>query len=228
MILTCWTFAKGYRRARFRRLGIAKRQTPQPRDGHRSSGNGTGSLCHGPLVQRTSTSVPVLCGVAQISSRGDCLQNQSGEATFDGSWQGRCKARSTSGQQSLCATDGKIHSGAEKARKTYNKAVEAFRLAMGSTPSSLLNNLRISDNLKSAIDLDETDPFWQDGFFTHVEAAWAVNPWVKRGVTAVRAKDRVGEEKARIGAEVRQALAWLEDEKTRLTSCQTLWTNVPG
>ncbi|KDE02152.1 hypothetical protein, variant, partial [Microbotryum lychnidis-dioicae p1A1 Lamole] len=91
----------------------------------------------------------------------------------------------------LSSRDGKIHSGAEKARKTYNKAVEAFRLAMGSTPSSLLNNLRISDNLKSAIDLDETDPFWQDGFFTHVEAAWAVNPWVKRGVTAVRAKDRV-------------------------------------
>ncbi|SGY17580.1 BQ5605_C015g07825 [Microbotryum silenes-dioicae] len=35
-----------------------------------------------------------------------------------------------------------------------------------------------------------------------------------------------GEEKARIGAEVRQALAWIEDEKTRSTSFQTLWTNM--
>ncbi|SGZ14599.1 BQ5605_C029g10605 [Microbotryum silenes-dioicae] len=35
-----------------------------------------------------------------------------------------------------------------------------------------------------------------------------------------------GEEKARIGAEVRQALAWIEDEKTRSTSFQTLWNNM--
>ncbi|SGY57252.1 BQ5605_C006g04245 [Microbotryum silenes-dioicae] len=35
-----------------------------------------------------------------------------------------------------------------------------------------------------------------------------------------------GEQKARIGAEVRQALAWIEDEKTRSTSFQTLWTNM--
>ncbi|SGY16055.1 BQ5605_C012g06745 [Microbotryum silenes-dioicae] len=47
------------------------------------------------------------------------------------------------------------------------------------------------------------------------------------GEGSVRAKDRVGEEKARIGAEVRQALAWIEDVKTCITSCQTLWTNIP-
>ncbi|SCZ90730.1 BZ3500_MvSof-1268-A1-R1_Chr1-3g02193 [Microbotryum saponariae] len=46
------------------------------------------------------------------------------------------------------------------------------------------------------------------------------------GEGSVRAKARVGEEEARIGAEVRQALAWIEDEKTRITSCQTLWTKV--
>ncbi|SGY38663.1 BQ5605_C003g02058 [Microbotryum silenes-dioicae] len=46
------------------------------------------------------------------------------------------------------------------------------------------------------------------------------------GEGSVRAKDRVGEEKARIGAEVRQALAWIEDEKTCSTSFQTLWTNI--
>ncbi|SCZ93201.1 BZ3500_MvSof-1268-A1-R1_Chr6-2g08525 [Microbotryum saponariae] len=47
------------------------------------------------------------------------------------------------------------------------------------------------------------------------------------GEGSVRAKARVGEEEARIGAEVRQALAWIEDEKTRITSCQTLWTKIP-
>ncbi|SGZ31210.1 BQ5605_C047g12334 [Microbotryum silenes-dioicae] len=55
--------------------------------------------------------------------------------------------------------------------------------------------------------------FWQDGFFTHIEVAWATNSWVKRGIVAVRAKYRALVEIARIGAEVRQALAWLEDEK---------------
>ncbi|SCZ89418.1 BZ3500_MvSof-1268-A1-R1_Chr1-1g01166 [Microbotryum saponariae] len=38
------------------------------------------------------------------------------------------------------------------------------------------------------------------------------------GEGSVRAKARVGEEEARIGAEVRQALAWIEDEKTRITN----------
>ncbi|SCZ89749.1 BZ3500_MvSof-1268-A1-R1_Chr1-3g01554 [Microbotryum saponariae] len=215
--------------ARFRRLGIAKRQTPQPRDGHRSSGNGTGSLCHGPLVQRSVENFDICASALLPKFHLEVIAYKTSREKLLST--GRGKGGAKLGQRAASrarATDGKIHSGAEKARKTYNKAVEAFRLAMGSTPSSLLNNLHISDSLKSAIDLDETDPFWQDGFFTHVEAAWAVNPWVKRGVTAVRAKDRVGEEKARIGAEVRQALAWLEDEKTRLTSYQTLWTNVSG
>ncbi|KDE02154.1 hypothetical protein MVLG_07274, partial [Microbotryum lychnidis-dioicae p1A1 Lamole] len=120
-------------------------------------------------------------------------------------------------------TEVKTHSGAEKARNAYNKAVNAFRTAGGSSPSHVLNNLPSVGSLASILDLEDTDLFWQDGFFPHVEAAWATDPWVKRGIVAVRDLDRAAEEFARIGAEVRQTLAWLEDEHDLISSRQTLW-----
>ncbi|SCZ93892.1 BZ3500_MvSof-1268-A1-R1_Chr6-3g08959 [Microbotryum saponariae] len=125
-------------------------------------------------------------------------------------------------------TEVKTHSGAEKARKAYNKAVNAFRTAGGSSPSHLLNNLPSVGSLASILDLEDTDFFWQDGFFTHVEAAWATDPWVKRGIVAVRDLDRAAEEFARIGAEVRQTLAWLEDEHDLISSRQALWLSATG
>ncbi|SCZ99228.1 BZ3500_MvSof-1268-A1-R1_Chr7-1g09440 [Microbotryum saponariae] len=157
--------------------------------------------------------------IAYKSSRENLLSTRRGRG---GSTLGQREANKAR------KTEVKTHSGAEKARKAYNKAVNAFRTAGGSSPSHFLNNLPSVGSLASILDLEDTDFFWQDGFFTHVEAAWATDPWVKRGIVAVRDLDRAAEEFARIGAEVRQTLAWLEDEHDLISSRQALWLSATG
>ncbi|SGY38454.1 BQ5605_C003g02033 [Microbotryum silenes-dioicae] len=138
---------------------------------------------------------------------------------------------STLGQRSASKArkvELKTLSGVEKARKAYNKAVNAFQTAGGTSPSHLLSNFPIASSGHSVIELEETDSFWHDGFFTHAEAAWATDVLVKRGIVAVRNLDRADEEFARLGAEVRQALAWVEDEQDLISNRQALWSSALG
>ncbi|KDE03339.1 hypothetical protein MVLG_06182 [Microbotryum lychnidis-dioicae p1A1 Lamole] len=154
--------------------------------------------------------------IAYKTSREKLLSTRRGRGGSTFGQRGASKARKV---------ELKTLSGVEKARKTYNKAVNAFQTAGGSSPSHLLSNFPIASSGHSIIELEETDSFWHDGFFTHAEAAWATDVLVKRGIVAVRNLDRADEEFARLGAEVRQALAWVEDEQDLISNRQALWSS---
>ncbi|SGY14356.1 BQ5605_C010g06155 [Microbotryum silenes-dioicae] len=105
----------------------------------------------------------------------------------------------------------------------YNKAVGDYRNAATEQSAQILDNLPLATTIKSLVTLSPTDAFWQDGFFVHDTAPWAIDTDVQKGIKAVLLKARAEEEILRIGAEVRQLLAWLEDEDTRFVRVSQAW-----
>ncbi|KDE02435.1 hypothetical protein MVLG_07003 [Microbotryum lychnidis-dioicae p1A1 Lamole] len=105
----------------------------------------------------------------------------------------------------------------------YNKAVGDYRNAATEQSAQILDNLPLATTIKSLVTLSPTDAFWQDGFFVHDTAPWAIDTDVQKGIRAVLLKARAEEEILRIGAEVRQLLAWLEDEDTRFVRVSQAW-----
>ncbi|SCZ92543.1 BZ3500_MvSof-1268-A1-R1_Chr5-2g07961 [Microbotryum saponariae] len=105
----------------------------------------------------------------------------------------------------------------------YNKAVGDYRNAATEQSAKILDNLPLATTIKSLVTLSPTDAFWQDGFFEHDTAPWAIDTDVQKGIKAVLLKARAEEEILRIGAEVRQLLAWLEDEDTRFVRVSQAW-----
>ncbi|SCZ90170.1 BZ3500_MvSof-1268-A1-R1_Chr1-3g01817 [Microbotryum saponariae] len=139
---------------------------------------------------------------------------------------GRERSGATIGQveASKLVSVSQTHSKKVKvAIEMYNKAVGDYRNAATEQSAKILDNLPLATTIKSLVTLSPTDAFWQDGFFEQDTAPWAIDTDVQKGIKAVLLKARAEEEILRIGAEVRQLLAWLEDEDTRFVRVSQAW-----
>ncbi|SCV72899.1 BQ2448_2 [Microbotryum intermedium] len=196
----------------------AKRRAILARFDARTAGNErASSWTHVLLFDRSASS----------SIRGDCLSNEPSQTQFHASRQ----RGTTLGQRNVAkikAMGSKGQYQVEKAMKMYNAAVENFRTEASPSFQSVLDGLQLAGGFQSIMSKHETDAFWQDGFFTHYSAEWAIDPLVKEGIHALQSKSRAQEELQRLGAEVRQALAWLEDAVKNLRTVKERWISQHG
>ncbi|SCZ88287.1 BZ3500_MvSof-1268-A1-R1_Chr2-1g04311 [Microbotryum saponariae] len=152
------------------------------------------------------------------------VQLQCCQERIDSMGRGRSGATIGQVEASKLVSVSQTHSKKGKvAIDMYNKAVGDYRNAATEQSAKILDNLPLATTIKSLVTLSPTDAFWQDGFFEHDTAPWAIDTDVQKGIKAVLLKARAEEEILRIGAEVRQLLAWLEDEDTRFVRVSQAW-----
>ncbi|SGY27367.1 BQ5605_C008g05239 [Microbotryum silenes-dioicae] len=152
------------------------------------------------------------------------VQLQCCQERIDSMGRGRSGATIGQVEASKLVSVSQTHSKKAKvAIDMYNKAVGDYRNAATEQSAQILDTLPLATTIKSLVTLSPTDAFWQDGFFVHDTAPWAIDTDVQKGIKAVLLKARVEEEILRIGAEVRQLLAWLEDEDTRFVRVSQAW-----
>ncbi|SCV74006.1 BQ2448_6438 [Microbotryum intermedium] len=169
------------------------------------------------------------CSIALRHLRSEVIAFQMSQVKLNSMRRG--KGGATLGQRNVAkikAMGSKGQYQVEKAMKMYNTAVENFRTEASPSFQSVLDGLQLADGFQSIMSKHETDAFWQDGFFTHYLAEWAIDPLVKEGIHALQSKSRAQEELQRLGAEVRQALAWLEDAVKNLRTVKERWISQHG
>ncbi|SCV74617.1 BQ2448_7646 [Microbotryum intermedium] len=169
------------------------------------------------------------CSIALRHLRSEVIAFQMSQVKLNSMRRG--KGGATLGQRNVAkikAMGSKGQYQVEKAMKMYNAAVENFRTEVSPSFQSVLDGLQLADGFQSIMSKHETDAFWQDGFFTHYSAEWAIDPLVKEGIHALQSKSRAQEELQRLGAEVRQALAWLEDAVKNLRTVKERWISQHG
>ncbi|SGZ04680.1 BQ5605_C032g11081 [Microbotryum silenes-dioicae] len=152
------------------------------------------------------------------------VQLQCCQPRIDSMGRGRSGATIGQVEASKVVSVSQTHSKKVKvAIDMYNKAVGDYRNAATEQSAQILDTLPLAITIKSLVTLSPTDAFWHDGFFVHDTAPWAIDTVVQKGIKAVLLKARAEEEILRIGAEVRQLLAWLEDEDTRFVRVSQAW-----
>ncbi|SCV75022.1 BQ2448_8051 [Microbotryum intermedium] len=169
------------------------------------------------------------CSIALRHLRSEVIAFQMSQVKLNSMRRG--KGGTTLGQRNVAkikAMGSKGQYQVEKAMKMYNAAVENFRTEASPSFQSVLDGLQLAGGFQSIMSKHETDAFWQDGFFTHYSAEWAIDPLVKEGIHALQSKSRAQEELQRLGAEVRQALAWLEDAVKNLRTVKERWISQHG
>lgn len=110
--------------------------------------------------------------------------------------------------------------------KTYNDQVETF--------NNRYRRQRITScpPLEELKRIDFEDAFWNDGFLTHPNEPWAVDPTTQEGIQAWLTVQRCNEELPRLAREARQLLRstlWTKtklDELARLAEIRK-WISIP-
>ncbi|SCV73069.1 BQ2448_6994 [Microbotryum intermedium] len=169
------------------------------------------------------------CSIALRHLRSEVIAFQMSQVKLNSMRRG--KGGATLGQRNVAkikAMGSKGQYQVEKAMKMYNAAVENFRTEASPSFQSVLDGLQLAGGFQSIMSKHETDAFLQDGFFTHYSAEWAINPLVKEGIHALQSKSRAQEDLQRLGAEVRQALAWLADAVKNLRTVKERWMSQHG
>ncbi|SCV72969.1 BQ2448_6894 [Microbotryum intermedium] len=142
------------------------------------------------------------CSIALRHLRSEVIAFQMSQVKLNSMRRG--KGGTTLGQRNVAkikAMGSKGQYQVEKAMKMYNAAVENFRTEASPSFQSVLDGLQLAGGFQSIMSKHETDAFWQDGFFTHCSAEWAIDPLVKEGIHALQSKSRAQEELQRLGAD---------------------------
>ncbi|SCV69618.1 BQ2448_2638 [Microbotryum intermedium] len=171
------------------------------------------------------------CSIALRHLRSEAIAFQMSQVKLNSMRRGKVGGGATLGQRNVAkikAMGSKGQYQVEKAMKMYNAAVENFRTEASPSFQSVLDGLQLAGGFQSIMSKHETDAFWQDGFFTRYSDEWAIDPLVKEGIHALQPKSRAQEELQRLGAEVRQALAWLEDAVKNLRTVKERWISQHG
>jgi hypothetical protein len=97
--------------------------------------------------------------------------------------------------------------------KCYNKYVSKF-------PTQSLADFDgdLTYEVFALLHLD--NKFWNDGFYFHSKAPWAVDPDVRAGISAMLILDRIQEEFQLIAQELTRAVGWAITHHTHLVSFQ--------
>ncbi|PLW31901.1 hypothetical protein PCANC_22747 [Puccinia coronata f. sp. avenae] len=97
--------------------------------------------------------------------------------------------------------------------KCYNEYVSKF-------PTQSLADFDGDLTYKVFASLHLDNKFWNDGFYFHSKAPWAVDPDVRAGISAMLILDRIQEEFQLIAQELTRAVGWAITHHTHLVSFQ--------
>ncbi|KAH9806904.1 hypothetical protein DFH28DRAFT_1010929, partial [Melampsora americana] len=132
----------------------------------------------------------------------------------------------------LSRTDGRSSNLGASRKSIVINAVRKHALALKGTLDTYLTQLAnyrkvfptnivpdpASIDYNQLLQLEADSPFWNDGFITHANEPWAIDPNTQHGMRQLAYYERSKEEIRRIGWEIRRSMRWAIQRHKLLTA----------